>query len=281
MPQSPLQIGAALKALSARQPPLIGRDHELATLRASIEAGRSVFVTGPSGIGKTALLDVAYAAANASQAGLPVFYCGESSTRRGIVTHMLVNLFLYRGRLQSEYLNRRNSVDSLAALRRFATQERLPDLKRMMHQNLGRGGACLLLDHLDDPDSRVAALIEVWLETMPLVIVARTAERVGRVRWLLSSFEHLEVPPLRESMLLRLAQNHVACARGLRSQEATIREAVDRAAGNPGRLLQLMQVAGRPEYHRNGAVQWRLIDLDLRIGAIGLGDRARGKAGAV
>lgn len=281
MSQSPLQIAAALKNLSTNQPTLIGREHEFAVIRASIGARRSVFVSGAAGIGKSALVDAVYAEANANRAEGPVFYCAESSTRRGIVTHMLVNLFLSRGHLHSDYLNKRKSVHSLAALRRFTTEERLPDLKRMMHQNLRHAGACLILDHLDAADSRVASLIEVWLETLPLVVVARTAERVGRVRWLLCSFEHLELLPLKHSMMLRLAEDRMKCAPELGSHEGMIHEAVERAAGNPGRLLQLLQSAQRPEYQTNGAVQWRLVELDLRIRAIGLGSRAEAKSTAI
>jgi hypothetical protein len=233
-----------------------------------------VFVSGPSGVGKSTLLQATYGEWSAEQEGFPVFYCAESSTRRSIATHMLVNLFLHRGRLESRYVERRKTVASLSGLRRFVAEERLPDLKRMMHQNLGGDRACLLLDHLDDPDPKVASLIEVWLETTPLVLVARHAEAVGRVRWLLSAFERMELLPLPEPTLLRLARD-IAGKLGAHLREADVHEAVALATGNPAQLQRLLHAAARPEYQKSGTVQWKLLQLDERIRAIGLGDQGR------
>jgi len=274
MRHSPLQIAACLQRLRREPPALIGRERELAALRAHLRGRRPVFVSGPSGVGKSTLLQATYGEWSAEQEGFPVFYCAESSTRRSIATHMLVNLFLHRGRLESRYVERRKTVASLSGLRRFVAEERLPDLKRMMHQNLGGDRACLLLDHLDDPDPKVASLIEVWLETTPLVLVARHAEAVGRVRWLLSAFERMELLPLPEPTLLRLARD-IAGKLGAHLREADVHEAVALATGNPAQLQRLLHAAARPEYQKSGTVQWKLLQLDERIRAIGLGDQGR------
>jgi hypothetical protein len=273
MPQSPLQIGTSLERLRAKPPGLTGRDQELATLRASVAAGRSVFVSGPSGVGKTALLHAVYGEWDACRAGFALFYCADSRTRRSIATHVLVNLFLNRGRLNSEYINRRKSVVSLAGLRRFVAQERVSDLKRMMHQNLERDRVGLLLDHLDNPDSRVAALIEVWLETTPLVLAARDADSAGRARWLLSACDHLPVRPLPASASTSLARTVAEGLGGARLSDADLHSAVVLAAGNPGRLQTLLRTAVLPAYRKRDAVQWKLVDLDLRIRAAGLAPR--------
>jgi hypothetical protein len=260
---------------------LLGRERDVATVRLHLRAQRSVFVTGPVGVGKSALLQTVYATWDREREGFPVFYCAESATRRSIATHVLVNLFLNDGCLESEYIERKKRVASLGSLRRFVTHERLPDLKRMMHQNLHGQPACLLLDHLDDPDPKVASLIEVWLETTPLVIVARSPEHVGRVRWLLSAFEHVELALLPPSTLQCVAQAAAARLRGAHLSEADLDALVDLAAGNPGRLHHLLRAAVRPEYRKNGAVQWKLVDLDERIRAIGLGKVERSGRGAV
>jgi hypothetical protein len=272
MSHSPLQIAACLQRLRREPAALIGRERESAVVRAHLRARHPLFVSGPSGVGKSALLQATYSEWSAEQEGFPVFYCAESSTRRGIATHMLVNLFLHRGRLESRYIERRKTVASLSGLRRFLAEERLADLKRMMHQNLGGDRACLLLDHLDDPDPKVASLIEVWLETTPLVLVARHADAVGRVRWLLSAFERMELLPLSEAALLRLARDMVGKV-GDRLRETDLREAVALAAGNPAQLQRLLHAAARPEYQKNGTVQWKLVQLDEHIRAIGLGER--------
>jgi hypothetical protein len=268
---SPLQITACLQRLRREPPVLIGRERESAAILAHLRARHPLFVTGPSGVGKSALLQAAYGEWNAEREGFPLFYCAESSTRRGIATHMLVNLFLHRGRLESRYIGRRKTVASLSGLRRFVAEQHLADLKRMMHQNLGGDRAFLLLDHLDDPDSKVASLIEVWLETTPLVLVARNAKATGRVRWLLSSCECLELLPLPEAALLRLARD-MAGRVGARLRETDLHEAVALAAGNPEQLQRLLHAAARPEYQKGVAVLWKLVQLDERIRAIGLGE---------
>jgi len=274
MSHSPLQIAACLQRLRREPPALSGRDRESAALRAHLRARHSVFVSGPSGVGKSALLQATYSEWTAEQEGFPVFYCAESSTRRGIATHMLVNLLLQRGRLESRYIERRKTVASLSGLRRFLADERLADLKRMMHQNLGGDRACLLLDQLDDPDPKVASLIEVWLETTPLILAARCAEAVGRLRWLLSAFECLELLPLPEAALLRMARD-MAGKLGAHLREADVHEAVALATGNPAHLQRLLHAAARPEYQKRGAVQWKLVQLDERIRAIGFGEQVR------
>jgi len=274
MSHSPLQIAARFQRLRREPPVLIGRARELAALRAHLRARHSVFVSGPSGVGKSALLQATYSEWSAEQEGFPVFYCAESSTRRGIASHMLVNLFLHRGRLESRYIERRKTVASISGLRRFLADERLADLKRMMHQNLGGDRACLLLDHLDDPNPKVAPLIEVWLETTPLVLVARHAEAVSRVRWLLSAFECLELLPLPEAALLRMARD-MAGKLGAHLREADVHEAVVLATGNPAQLQRLLHAAARPEHQKSGAVQWKLVQLDERIRVIGLGEQGR------
>jgi hypothetical protein len=274
MPQSPTQIASFLDQLRREPLRLIGRDRELAAVRAHVRARRSLFVSGPAGVGKTAVLQAAYGQWRTEAEGFPLFYCTESSTRRSIATHMLVNLFCHRGRLESQYIERRKTVTSLSALRRFVASERLPDLKRMMHQNLSCDRVYLLLDHLDNADPKIASLIEVWLETTPLVLVARNAESVGRVRWLLSAFEHLELLPLPDAALRSVAREMVATLGGARLHEADVHEVLARSHGNPAQLRRLLQAATRPEYQRNGSVQWKLIGLDLRIRAIGLGESA-------
>jgi hypothetical protein len=278
VPHSPLQIGAHLKRLRNAPVRLLGRERELAVIREHIHARRSLFVCGPAGAGKTALLHAVYAEWNAPDDQLPVFYSGESNSRRRLATHLLVNLLLHHGQLRSEYIGRRTIVASLGELRRFVEQARLPSLKRMMHQNLARQPGCLLLDHLDRPDSKIAGLIEVWLETFPLVVVARDATSVGRVRWLLSAFDQLWLSPLPHGTLVTLVRDSAARL-GVHLTQADIDEIATRSSGNPERLQHLLRAAAQPEYRKNGTMQWKLVDLDLRIRAIGLAARRPGGRG--
>jgi hypothetical protein len=268
-PHSPLQIGSHLERLRNEPLHLLGREHELAVIREHLRARRSLFVCGPAGAGKTTLLHAVYAEWNAQHDQLPVFYSGESNSRRRLATHLLVNLLLHHGQLRSEYIGRRTTVASLGELRRFVEQAHVPSLKRMMHQNLARQPGYLFLDHLDHPDPKIAGLIEVWLETVPLVVVARDAASVGRVRWLLSAFEQLPLSPLPHGTLVTLVCESAARL-GVRLTQADIDEVAKRSSGNPERLHHLLRAAAQPKYERNGIIQWKLVDLDLRIRAIGL-----------
>jgi hypothetical protein len=58
-------------------------------------------------------------------------------------------------------------------------------------------------------------------------------------------------------------------------READVHEAVALAAGNPAQMQRLLHAAARPEYQKSGAVQWKLLQLDQRIRAIGLGEQGR------
>lgn len=268
---SALQIGTSLQRLRGVPQELIGRQREAAALRAALENHRNCFVSGAAGIGKTVILQALYACWDKTSTGMALFYCGESARRHRLTTHVLVNLFLERGRLESTYVTRRKTVGSLSGLRRLVTEERLIDLQRMMHQNLVGERIALILDHCDRPDPKVASLIEIWLERFPVVLVARDTAHLGHARWLASACEHLVLAPLGASASLRLANVVAQHAEGAVLSEKELREAVKRSAGNPGRLERLVRAATRPQYRRNGAVQWKLIEMDFRIRDIGLG----------
>jgi hypothetical protein len=274
--RSPLQTAAELRRLQESPPVLVGRDHELREIRARLLAGRPVFVSGRAGVGKSAVLRVLYGTWTTGNAGMPLYYCAESRTRRSVATCMLVNLLLHRKRLHSEYIGRRKAVASLGALSRFIARERLPDLQRMMHQNLQPGAACVVLDHADHPHAKVASLTELWLETTPLVIVARDAAATGRARRLLSCCDRVEIEPLPKRTLIEMARD-VARRRNLPLHDADVQEAAALAEGRPGRLCDLLDAAVKPDYRRHGRVRWSLIHIDLLVRS---GARGRAFAGS-
>ncbi len=65
MSHSPLQIAACLQRLRREPPTLIGRERELAAVQGRLRARRPLFVSGPSGVGKSALLQATYSEWNA------------------------------------------------------------------------------------------------------------------------------------------------------------------------------------------------------------------------
>lgn len=273
-----VRIARELRAWRAGTPMLIGRDGELDALAAHLRNGRSVFLSGPAGIGKTALLRTVYAQSGASTGGRTILYCGASGSRRVLAQRLLVSAFVAFARLDSRYIGRRTRIVSPAELEHFLRGATQAELTRMMHQTIAQGPCALLLDHVDHCHARVAAPVELWLERLPLVIVARSADATGRVRWLLSSCERLELGPLAPPASLRLARA-LAAESAAPIGESAIAAAAVRAAGNPGRLSELMRAAAHPRYQRNGAIRWPLIELDLRIRDAAAGLRRRTDAG--
>lgn len=265
---STTRIAASLRGLRSDPPRLVGRDAVSNELRSLVQAGKSVFVSGPAGVGKSSLAQALYAGWSMGEGSVPLLYCAESSTPRGVSVHLLVNLFLERQRLRGQYVERTTTIASALELRRFVECEPLPELRRLMNQSLAAQRACIVLDHLDDPRPRVASLLEVWLETMPVVVVARSPERTGRARGLLCLFERLEVEPLSESTLVGMARDLHGASGEIDLSEEDLHFAARRCEGNPGRLTSVLRAAAKHFDQRAGRVRWKLADLDLRIEAI-------------
>ena len=274
------RVGADLARLRSDPVRLIGRDRDLAEIRALLISRRSIFLSGPAGIGKSAILQGLYGAWDPAREGFPLIYCSASRTCRGIIEQVLVNLLLLRGHLTMQYLGRRRTVTSAAELRRWVLGAGIPELRRMMHQNLHGQDAGLLLDHLDEAEPHVASLIEIWLERMPLALVARDADSMGRIRGLLCECTALRVAPLPAARLGRLARETLRRLAGVSASEADLNRLVRLAAGCPGALLDLLRAAVQGAQAGNGAIRWSLVRIDARMQAAGLtlSDPASGQA---
>jgi hypothetical protein len=119
-PRSPVQIAAHLGQLRSQRPDLTGRGRELAMLRTLILERRPAFVSGPAGVGKTALVQAVCTGWDIERKNLIIYYCGGARARREIATHVLVNELLD---LQSEDLQEAaaRSLGSPGRLRRLLT----------------------------------------------------------------------------------------------------------------------------------------------------------------
>jgi hypothetical protein len=119
-PRSAVQITAHLEQLRRQPPHLIGRGEELVMLRALTLDRRPVFVSGPAGVGKTALVQAVCTGWDIERENVIIYYCGGARAHREIATHVLVTELLD---LQSEDLQEAaaRSLGSPGRLRRLLT----------------------------------------------------------------------------------------------------------------------------------------------------------------
>ena len=174
-PTNSTMVGAS----SNRPPQLIGRERELARIEGALSPGKLIWVSGPTGIGKTALVRTVVRRASGSGS---VLYVAEARTLASVSRELTVAYALRRSVTASNSRRRRTA--------RNRREEREPwppsDLR------------AIVFDHLDEPGPRLNELIDVWREHCAVVLVARSRETLRRLHRQLYDCEIVEVGRLSE-----------------------------------------------------------------------------------
>src|SRR5579875_735600 len=121
---------------------LIGRNREYEAVVRAIQARRLVFLSGPAGVGKSAL---ARAVAAAAEPSAPVLYVPRARTCAGAAAGIA-------------------AARSAEILRRRTGRER-----------------AVIFDHVDNPGPRLDALVDLWRERTTVVLIARSEQTLGRL----------------------------------------------------------------------------------------------------
>src|SRR5579875_572758 len=136
---------------------LIGRNREYEAVVRAIQARRLVFLSGPAGVGKSAL---ARAVAAAAEPSAPVLYVPRARTCAGAAAGIA-------------------AARSAEILRRRTGRER-----------------AVIFDHVDNPGPRLDALVDLWRERTTVVLIARSEQTLGRLHRHLYDCERVPLDPL-------------------------------------------------------------------------------------
>lgn len=230
------------------------RDEEIDALRKRLAAGKSVLLHGPSGVGKTLLL----------QQLMPEFpqvlYCKQSSSPQAMFQAAAESLCLKRDPAMIRALRGR-AIEAITAV----------SLKGIVVRILRESSHTIVLDHLNRPSHSLASAVRelmIYCST-PFVAVARSAhmEDAGFIAPLFPDrADKLAIKnfdsDVAEDFVCRLVQE-----RQLRVEnfEEFVGRMVEFSNGNPGAILEMVKMAGSPKYRLGDHVKLSTLYIDFRL----------------
>ncbi len=236
---------------------LFDRDEEIEGLRQRLNKRRSFLLHGPSGVGKTLLLQRVLH-------DFPQALCSPDSTAAQPVFRNLASGLLAAGDPQVLRAMGRQGIEGLKSKSAVA-------LKGITLDALRARECWVVLDHLALPSQSFAAAVREimgWGHT-PVIAVARSAhmEDVGFLQPLFSDrSERFELRNFSLAVAEQFAQEVVRRA-GLFAEN--MGEFLDRvlefSQGNPGAILSMLEMAKHPKYRSAEHIKITPLYLDFRL----------------
>jgi hypothetical protein len=233
---------------------IFGRTDELELLRKRLASRKSMLVHGPSGVGKTLLLQ------QAVSDFVDVLNCPASSSPQA-VCRSLAELLAARHDATILRLSK-GRPDAL-------TGKSFVSLKGIVSSALRAGNYLVVLDHLNRPSAALGAFIgEIMLScTTPVIAVARSAhmEDAGSVLPMLPDrSERLAIrnfdSETAKTFALELCSRHQLSGENL---ENVIDSMVKSSEGNPGALLRMVSMAKQSKYRSDDHIKWSPLYIDF------------------
>lgn len=248
-------------AVSDHKEELVGREHIVMTALSHIQNGRSAFLVGAAGIGKSAILRAAVNRARGLGGARIPIYCGQTSTLK-IMLRCMAEEFL----AQDEPI----SPSRLSTLPHNLDRLSLVKLRGIVVPRLKSGRYTLLLDHVQPVRAAKSAFLEYLAERLdvPIVAAVRSLDprEIGWLWWIGLTFPTITIPELRRAearqLIERTLERHGA---DLPDRACFSRELIRIAKGNPRMIVRVCELARSPRYQTGGRTNFRLLLLDLRI----------------
>jgi len=240
---------------------LVGRDGIVATMLNHISNGKSAFLVGAAGIGKTAILRAMAGQAQAHGGARALIYCGQTTTLK-IALQCLAGQLLARDAGDTVPERKVANPRSLDAFT-------IAELRRIAMSRLS-GHHAVLFDHVQPVRPACAALLEYLVEIRGIPIIAAVRPSyphdIGKLWYVGTTFATIKVPELRPSEARRLIERTLDRQRiSLPDREAFDKKLVSLAKGNPRMIVRVCGLARSPRYQTGGRTNFRLLLLDLRI----------------
>ena len=230
-----------------------------------IRLGRSAFLVGTEGVGKTAILRVVADQARQIRDIRRPLYCGHASTLKELLLALAEELLVRDSTPSPSSPSARRPITGrqLSALS-------LETLRRRVLPRLSSGRYAVLLDHLGPIRGAYASFLEGLGERLgiPIVAAVRSLDpgQTGRLWWIGWKFPIVPVPELTpgEARLL-VARRLDEAGLALPDREDFIGTLVRVAKGNPRVITRVCDLARAPRYRVGGRTDLRLLLLDLRL----------------
>jgi len=233
---------------------VFGRTEEMEALRKRLATRKSTFFYGPSGVGKTLLL----------QQVLPEFsnilYCSRSSSSQAVF-RCLAQLL---GARQDATILRicKGNLDAL--LGRSAVS-----LKGIVSDALRAANYTIVLDHLTRPSPALGSMIRevMVMSSTPVVAVARSVhmEDAGSVSALLPdrnerlAINNFDSDTAKEFSLDVCAQQQLEAA----NLGSVLDSMIKFSDGNPGAIIRMIAMAKQSRYRNEDHIKWSPLYIDF------------------
>ena len=246
MPSSSAQREPTVEYLSC-----VEREEELGKLLNQARIRKSLLVYGPEGVGKSRLL-------------------------RSFVKNQTHALYVGQMRSPREFaftlLQALHSADEAIKVPGNLSALSTSSLKGVIHRAFDTHTFLMVLDHLDAPSRVVTGMIKdlYYYGRTPVIFASRSPhmEDIGALRPLCANkSERLELKNLPSQIALEFALREAEKIELWASNlEAILPSLVEWSDGNPGAILNMLNMAQLPQYRAGDQIKAHILYVDYRMG---------------
>ncbi|HXY53593.1 MAG TPA: ATP-binding protein [Nitrospirota bacterium] len=247
---------------------MIGREREIEIVRDYIRRRKSLHIHGPSGVGKSALLNHIYRTwREISDSPVPI-YCRNSGTFRTILV-LIAEFLLGRGEklISIDKFGRENQVFRSNELRTIPTRY----LRNMVFPHVKKGDFYVILDHLEDVTPRIHSLLSALHGCSSVVTASRQGWDLSDYRSFPSNLTLWHVPKLpmgnlekKDAFMLIESLSGTSNIK-VADELHMFKDIYEISLGNPKMIENIFEKAADPKYLHEGKLNLNLIIIDCQI----------------